>query len=251
MISPSLARTEELPPKLQQLDPRMRIFVVIGVAITAVSMDAIPRLVLLLALVLTLAWTFRIRWKPTLKRLAAMDTFMVVLLVMLPFTIPGDPFLALGSFDASWQGLWRAVAIILKANCVVLTVLALLGTLESVVIGQALASLGISKKLVHMFLLTVRYIDVLHGEYRRLRRAMQARGFQAQGNLHTWRSLGWLMGMLLVRSFERSERILIAMKSRGFSGQLFLHYQFRFTLWDGGFALMAIILLLGIRFGSL
>jgi cobalt/nickel transport system permease protein len=55
---------------------------------------------------------------------------------------------------------------------------------------------------------------------------MRARGFRARSDGHTWRSLGWLMGMLLVRSLERAQRIRAAMKCRGFDG--------RFYLFDGG-----------------
>jgi cobalt/nickel transport system permease protein len=51
---------------------------------------------------------------------------------------------------------------------------------------------------------------------------MRARAFVAGSNRHTWRSLGWLLGMLLVRSLERSRRILAAMKCRGFSGRFYL-----------------------------
>ena len=43
-----------------------------------------------------------------------------------------------------------------------------------------------------------------------------------RGDRHTWNSFGWLFGMLLVRSFERSERIHAAMKCRGFSGRFYL-----------------------------
>jgi cobalt/nickel transport system permease protein len=71
---------------------------------------------------------------------------------------------------------------------------------------------------VHLFLFTVRYIAVLGREYQRLRTAMKARGFRMRCDLHTWRSIGYLFGMLLVRSLERSERILAAMRCRGFQG---------------------------------
>ena len=48
--------------------------------------------------------------------------------------------------------------------------------------------------------------------------AMKARGFRLRCNPHTWRSIGYLFGMLLVRSIERAERILAAMRCRGFQG---------------------------------
>jgi cobalt/nickel transport system permease protein len=52
-----------------------------------------------------------------------------------------------------------------------------------------------------------------------LRIAMRVRGFRPGSNRHTWRSLGYLVGMLLVRSLERAERVRAAMLCRGYTGQ--------------------------------
>ncbi|MCV6598747.1 MAG: energy-coupling factor transporter transmembrane protein EcfT, partial [Mangrovicoccus sp.] len=90
--------------------------------------------------------------------------------------------------------------------------------------------------LVHLLMFTIRYIDVLRAEYLRLRAAMKVRGFRPGTNWHSYRSLGYLVGMMLVRAIERSERILGAMKCRGFSGQLLLLQDFALTRRDHVFA---------------
>jgi cobalt/nickel transport system permease protein len=83
----------------------------------------------------------------------------------------------------------------------------------------------------------VRYIDVLDAEFMRLRQAMRARAFVPRSNRHSWNSFGWLIGMLLVRSLERSERILAAMKCRGFDGRLYLLEDYRWRVQDSLHAL--------------
>ena len=103
-----------------------------------------------------------------------------------------------------------------------LTLLSLVGTLEASTLGHTLARLKVPEKLVHLLLFTVRYLDVISREYKRMRKAMKARAFVPKNNLHTWRSFGYLVGMLLVRSLERSERIFDAMKCRGYCGKLYL-----------------------------
>ena len=82
-------------------------------------------------------------------------------------------------------------------------------------LGHALGHLHVPRKLAHLLLFTVRYLDVLDREYRRLRAAMKVRSFRPRMSLHTYRAYGYLVGMLLVRSFDRSERMLAAMKCRG------------------------------------
>ncbi len=144
---------------------------------------------------------------------------MLAALVTLPFTTPGAPVLTLFGLGASAEGLHKAAAILLKANAVVLMLAALVGTMSPVVLGRALARLGLPDRLAQLFLFTVRYLDVLHDEYRRLRTAMRARGFVMRADRHTWASVGRLFGMLVVRSLERSDRILAAMRCRGFDGR--------------------------------
>ena len=175
----------------------------------------------------------------TLKRMAAMDGFIIVMLVMLPFTTPGTPMFSLFGADASKEGLMHAVLIGVRANAVVLMMLCLLSGLSPVALGHTLYRLKCPAALVHLMMFTVRYISVLHDEYHRLRMAMKLRGFRARNTFHTYRSFGYLFGMLLVRSLERAERVLDAMKCRGFSGHFpmidHLEFKSRDVLFGVGF----------------
>ncbi|MEI8395596.1 MAG: energy-coupling factor transporter transmembrane component T, partial [Rhodospirillaceae bacterium] len=138
--------------------------------------------------------------------------------------------------------LWRAAEIALKANAVVLVMLALPGSLEPTELGRALYGLRCPAKLVHLLLFTVRYLDLAGLEYQRLRTAMKARGFQMKCSLHCWRSVGYLFGMLLIRSLERSERVVDAMRCRGFRGHLPPPSTSRaVTHHDRGFALASLV----------
>jgi len=145
-----------------------------------------------------------------------------MLLLTLPFTVPGAPILELGPLTATREGFARALMVLLKANAVVLALGGLVGGLEPVVFGHALARLRVPNKLVHLLLMTVRQIGLLDQEHRRLRQAMRARAFVPRSNRHTWNSYAWLIGMLLVRALGRSRRMLEAMRCRGFQGRLYL-----------------------------
>jgi cobalt/nickel transport system permease protein len=89
---------------------------------------------------------------------------------------------------------------------------------------------------VHLLLFTVRYLGRLEEELARLRNAMRARAFRPRTDRHTWRSLGQLAGMLLVRSAERAERVMQAMRCRGFTGRLYVLDELRWRTSDGAFA---------------
>ncbi|MCL6416635.1 cobalt ECF transporter T component CbiQ [Aestuariirhabdus sp. Z084] len=213
---------QPLRPWLAKRDPRARLLIAAASAIAVVSLQHPTTLLCSLLLALSLALGSGLSLSLLMRRLLALEAFMLILLVMLPLSMPGDPWLQIGPFHVSDAGLERALVIVLKANTVVIGLLTLVGTLEPVVLGHALARLRVPDKLVHLLLFTVRYIDLLAEEYQRLHTAMRARGFAPGNNRHTWRSYGSLIGMLLVRSLERSQRILIAMKCRGFNNRLFL-----------------------------
>ena len=207
---------------LDAVSPSTRVGAAIGFAVATVALDRLPLLAAALAIALVLAALARLPVAVTARRIAGMDAFMLCVLAFLPFTVPGTPLFTVAGLNASAEGLCQAVAIVLTANAVVLAVLALVGTLEPVALGHALTALQLPDKIIHLLLFTVRYIAVLKSEYQRMVLAMRARGFRPRGNRHTWNSFGWLFGMLLVRSFERSERIQAAMKCRGFSGRFYL-----------------------------
>ncbi|MBL3562662.1 cobalt ECF transporter T component CbiQ [Rhodovulum sulfidophilum] len=205
---------------LDGIDPRARVIGAGAFACVTVACSWLP--VLLAALMLALG-LMALSGRPvgaTLRRMAAMDGFIFLLVAMLPFTTPGAPVFTLWGFDASREGLVHAARILLTANAVVLALLSLVGTLEPVTMGQALHRLGAPDRLVHLLLFTIRYIEVLRAEYLRLRRAMKVRCFRPGTSWHSYRSLGYLVGMMLVRAVERSERVLAAMKCRGFSGRM-------------------------------
>ncbi len=202
------------------LDPRMRIVMACVFGVVTVALSSLPALCLALAITLALLLVSRLPWRETLKRMAMMDGFILFMLVLLPFSLPGDPIFTIWGLTASWQGLWKAVEIALTANAVILSLMVLVGTMEPVTLGHALHRLHCPQTLVHLLMFTIRYIEVLREEYQRLRGAMKVRGFRPSSNWHTYRSFGYLVGMMLVRAIERSERILGAMKCRGFSGQM-------------------------------
>lgn len=219
------------------LDPRVRIVAAAAFAIAVASCTQFGALALALATAFVALLLARLPLGRTLRRLAALDAFIVVMIALLPFTVPGEPLFHAFGWPASREGFLKAATIALKASAIMLMAIALVGSLEAVAFAGALRRLGAPERLVHLILFTVRYLDVLDREYRRLRTAMKARGFRPSNSRHTYVSLGYLVGMMLVRALERSERILQAMKCRGFSGRLFLADDGRLGAADFAFAI--------------
>lgn len=189
------------------------------VSVLTITLRRPEALAAALLLAAALAVAARLELVPTLRRMLALDGFMLAMLAALPFTMPGEPLFELLGWPASRDGAAEAARMLARANAVALALLALLGELGTVRLGQGLSGLGLPAKFVLLLLLTVRYIAVIEQEYARLRQAMRARAFRLTASPRAWASIGTLFGMLLVRSIERAERIQAAMRCRGFTGR--------------------------------
>ena len=225
------------PSYLARIDPRARIAAAVIVAVVVAVARSVPALALALVAGGSLIALARISPGDLFRRLLPLEILLAVLLAVLPWPEYGR------------QGLLLAVVVALKANAVVLAVTALIGTLDAVTLGHALAHFHVPRKLTQLLLFMVRYFDVLGREYVRLRAAMRVRCFRPAMNGHSYRAFGYLVGMLLVRSFDRSERVLAAMKCRGFCGRYYLLDHFAFVPRRDGPFYAAIFLLAAVLLG--
>lgn len=230
------------PGPLARLDPRSRILGAIFCSLFPFWAQGLTQLAGLWAASMVLVLLARVPLRHVARRLAAINTFMTVLVLVLPWGIPGETLLDVGGLAYSKEGLAQAVAIALKGNILLLVFTAFVSTMDPVTFAYALERLHVPPKLTMLLLFTLRYLTVLDQEYRRLRTAMTVRVFRPNLSRHTLRSLGYLVGMLLVRSLDRSERIHEAMKCRAFTGHFHTVRAFKAGYLDAVFAtgLMAV-----------
>ncbi len=207
---------------LHKLDPRVKIAAATAFSVVTALADRLPVLVAALSAGFALILLARLDWRKVTYRLAVVNGFILFLWLFLPFSHPGQPVFQLGPLTATREGLLYSLILTIKSNAVILAIMALLSTTTIFATVHALRHLKTPDKLVHLFFFTFRYFQVIHEEYLRLRAAMRIRCFHPGTNRHTYRSLAYLLGMLLVRSFDRSERVYQAMLCRGYQGRFWL-----------------------------
>jgi cobalt/nickel transport system permease protein len=114
-------------------------------------------------------------------------------------------------------GWFSFASIVLRSLLTVAAALILVSLTGFPELCRGLASLGMPKVFVTQLLFLYRYLFVLAEEAARLKLARDQRCFGGHGSGIT--SFGPLAGHLLLRSWERAERVYRAMLSRGFSGE--------------------------------
>lgn len=247
---------------IHQLDPRVKLVLALAFIVTAslTPVGAWAAYILLLALVLCAEMLSELGIRYVLKRAFLATPFVLAALPLL-FTAPGAPIasftLGAWTFTLTLEGAERVLSIAFKSWISLQMAIVLAATTAFPELSSAMRALRVPKLLVAIFGLMWRYMFVLVDEALRLLRARAARSSAsreaecAHGGPVLWRArvTGGMAGNLLVRSFERGDRIYAAMAARGYDGEAraFALPPLNGTHWliiaSGIAALLAILLL--------
>lgn len=151
-----------------------------------------------------------------LVRRLVIEAPFVAFAVLLPVVGEGERTAVLG-LSLSIEGLWAAWNILAKATIGLGATLLLTATTDIPDLLVALERLRLPAVMTGIAAFMIRYVDVLVDDVRRMRLARLSRGDDPRW---LWQAGGMAAGAgtLFVRSFERGERVYLAMRSRGFEG---------------------------------
>ncbi|MER5575554.1 cobalt ECF transporter T component CbiQ [Streptomyces massasporeus] len=153
-----------------------------------------------------------------LLRRLLIEVPFVAFAVLMPFVAEGERVDVLG-LSLSVNGLWGAWNVLAKGTLGVAASVLLAATTELRELLLGLQRLKLPPLLVQIASFMIRYGDVITDEMRRMRIARESRGFEAKGVRH-WGVLAKSAGALFIRSYERGERVHLAMVSRGYAGSM-------------------------------
>lgn len=151
-------------------------------------------------------------------RRVAWEVPFLVFAAALPFLGRGERY-ELAGLSLSVEGSWAAWNIVAKATLGTLAAVVLSSTTDVPALLGGLRRLRVPEPLVGIALFMVRYLEVLTAQLERLHVARIARGDDPRW-LWQARAVASTAGTVFVRSYERGERVYLAMQSRGFTGTL-------------------------------
>ena len=207
-------------------DPRIRLLAACLYSVTVAISNTFQVLAAAMTVSFILMALARLPLGTVAKRIVLLNGFIVLLWLIIPLTFEGTVSYPIGPFTVYHRGIVLAALITLKSNAILLVIIALVATMNFSTLGFALYWLRVPNKLVYMMLMTYRYVFVINHELQRMLRAIKIRGFRPRTNLHTYKTYAYLMGMLLVRSSHRAERVYKAMICRGFKHKFYCLYEF-------------------------
>jgi cobalt/nickel transport system permease protein len=204
---------------LGRLDARWKLAALLIATLIAAFLRTLPAALAAAAGALVLVVLARLPARWLLWRLGSVALVLGFFVLWLPFVRPnGEMPWQLGLLALSPSGVQLAALLLLKALTVVALMLTLLASAPIQETFAAAHRLRVPGILVHIVLLTYRFIFSAADEFARLRIALRVRGFRNRADLHSYRTVGQVAGTLLVRSHDRAERVGQAMRCRGFDG---------------------------------
>ena len=199
---------------VHQADPAVKLCALLGFVLVVVA-TPLAWWPLLVGCAVVLAAVVGVAEVPAtylLKRMVVELPF-VAFALLLPFVAHGPRTEVLG-LAVSEPGLTAAGGLLVKATLGVAASLTLAATTEPHELLRGLERLRLPAQLVQIMAFMVRYLDVVSDEMRRMRVALASRGFSARDPRH-WPVIAQSAGALFIRSYERGERVHLAMLSRG------------------------------------
>ena len=151
-------------------------------------------------------------------RRLVVETPFVLFAVFLPLIGRGERLDVLG-VSLSVDGLWAAWNILIKATLGLFTSIILGATTTIAEILHGLEHLHMPRLITAITGFMVRYADLITGEMTRMRIARESRGYNPRWFWQA-RAVAASAGALFIRSYERGERVYLAMVSRGYSGSM-------------------------------
>lgn len=142
--------------------------------------------------------------------------------VVLPFVATGER-VDVGPLSLAVEGLRGGAALLLKVLLSASAAVLFAATTEPGQLVRGLDQLRLPQPLVQILGFMLRYLEVVTDEVRRMSVALTSRGFRARSPRH-WPVVARTMGALFIRSFERGERVHLAMVSRGYTGRMPLQH---------------------------
>lgn len=229
-MNPEIELCSQLDSLLHRWDPRFKTAAFILIAAASAVVHSLYAAAIAFVISLIALLIGRLPLRVLAARLGIIQVFLVPCLVVLPFTTPGVPLVE--GYAASREGFEFALLLYLRASTIVGFSIALIYTTPMNRLLQALEALYCPKVLVQITILTFRYIHTLSAEFVRIRCALSVRAFENRASMRVYQTWANVVGMTLVQSLERTERVRRAMQCRGYNGRLQRLHSFHVSPYD-------------------
>ena len=204
---------------VHQIPPHIKILAGLLFIVIAVTTDITnwPAFVAYFAIIITITQIAKLPIITVFKR-SLIEVPFIFFALLMPFFGTGE-VIEIGSLNLYVNGLLAGASIVVKGTLGILVAINLSATTTAREILNGLETLKMPTPMVQIASFMLRYVNVVNDEMLRMAVARASRGFEATG-IRQWPVLATAAGALFIRSYERGERVHLAMIARGYQGDL-------------------------------
>lgn len=207
----------QLKSPIHQWEPRCKLVGLMALIFAFSGVQHLGLLPVMAALAIALYRVSQLPGSFLVKRLRYPGFFLLGIVGILPFVAGDTVIYSIGSLTVRLEGCLAAILIATRFFCIFTVAIVLFGTAPFLTSIKAMRGLGLPSVLADMMLLSYRYLEELGDLFGTMKIAMKLRGFQGNKlSVRNLRILASLVGTLLVRSYEQSQRVYQAMRLRGY-----------------------------------
>jgi len=170
---------------------------------------------------------------PTSKKLLFLNIFIVIMSLS-----------ALVNQDYNY-----AILIFCRSNAVILFTLLVFYNKTLFDIATGMQTLRVPDKLSSLFFFVAKFVIIIKEEYNITKKVMRVRNFRAKSNLFSYKIYANVTGMMIVKCFDRAQKLKHTMILRNFQGKIYQSKSEKITKLDL-VILLVVILSLSIQFGK-
>jgi len=221
----SLVYIEDLSGRrglLQSINPIAKLVAIVALIVASLFIFNLTYLAMLCIIPIVLAFSSRIPLTHFFPRTALIPVFAAVISLPILFLTFGSPIVSanigLTTLTITSEGIVRFLVFTVRVwFCVASLTLLILSTGFDKMLGL-LSTIRVPNVIVQLFGLTYRYFFVSIHEVQSVLIAKEARTYVHKKtlNMQALKDLGSIIATLFIRTYERSERVYLAMKARGF-----------------------------------
>ncbi len=157
------------------------------------------------------------------KRSLVVVPFVFLVALFAPFLKEGEVIASysFGFFELgiTYAGVMIFLNVLMKSWLSSLSMIILVSTTTSPELLKGFERLKMPRVIVMIISFMYRYVFVIAGELMNMKKARDSRSFGG-GRIWHIKTIGNMIAVLFIRSYERGERVYYAMLSRGFSGSI-------------------------------
>jgi len=214
-----------LESPVHRLDARAKIIAFLALIVITVSTppEAWTAFLGYGAFLAVMAAASRLPLGHVLRRAWVIVPFVAMTAIFIPFMKTGGAgggySFGIGSAGVQRSGMMIFWNLLIKSGIAIFSMILLSSTTPFPSLMRGFERLRAPRVLVMLASFAYRYIFVLVDEAERMERARDSRCYGGRWLWHA-KVIGQIIGTLFLRSYERAERVYVAMASRGFDGRI-------------------------------